>query len=72
MDADESMREHAVLEVGADLALNEPSDRSAMKSRAGKKWDELRANDFVQVRLLGLVAEVFGDGQGSTRTRPAG
>jgi hypothetical protein len=48
----------AALEVGADLALHEASDRSADRSRVFEEWLEVLAYDMMKKRLLRLVAFV--------------
>ena len=68
VNAEESMGQDAAFEVGADLALDEAGDGGALGSRSGEEGDELRADDFVEEGLLGLVASVFGDGRPSAGT----
>jgi hypothetical protein len=68
VDAHESMGQHAALEIRPDLALDEAGDGSALRSRADEKRHELRADDLVEQSLLGLVADVVGDGGSSVGT----
>ena len=68
VDAQEAVREHAALEVAPDLPLDEAGDGGARRSRSGEEGSELRANDFVEEGLLGLVADVVGDGRASAGT----
>ena len=67
--ADESMSQHAALEVRADLALDETGDGGALRSRTSEEGDELRADDLVEKRLLRLMASVFSDDDASAGTR---
>jgi hypothetical protein len=68
VNADESVGQHAAFEIRADLPLDEAGDGRPFRSRAGEEGDELRADDFVQESLLGLVANVVGDGGRSAGT----
>ena len=43
MDAEESVGQHAALELGADLAFDEPGDGGACEASPGKEGHELRA-----------------------------
>ena len=65
------MREHAALEVGTDLALDEAGDGHAVPTRTRQQGLELVAHDFVKERLLGLVAFVL-DGKGPSGPEPNG
>ena len=56
--AEEPVRQHAAIEVGADLALDEPRHRRTRLVCASQKGLELFADDLVEERLLGLVAFV--------------
>ena len=58
--AEEPVREDAAVEVGADLALDEPRYRRARLACLGEEGLELFADDLVEERLLGLVAFVLG------------
>ena len=62
------MGEHTAFEVGPDLSLHEPGDGRALPSRPSEEGLELLANDFVEKGLLGLVAFVPVDGEGSSGT----
>jgi hypothetical protein len=64
--------QHAALEVRADLSLDEAGDGSPLRSRASQEGHELRADDFVQESLLGLVANVVGDDEASAGTASTG
>ena len=68
VDTEEAVGEHAALEIGADLALDEAGDGGAPRSHSGEEGDELRADDFVKEGLLGLVSDVVGDGRASVGT----
>ena len=68
MDAQKTVGEHAALEIGADFALDESGDGRSLRSRSDEKGHELRANDFVEKGVLGLVAGVFGDDEASAGT----
>lgn len=72
MDSEEAVSEHATLEVGADLALDEAGDRGAGRAGAHNERHELSANHFVKERLLGLVTGVVGDGRASAGTSATG
>ncbi len=72
VDAEEPMGEHAALEICPDLAFDEAGDGSALRSRSGEEGQELRADDFVQEGLFGLVAGVVGDGESSVGTGTRG
>jgi len=60
MHAKEPFREDAAVEVGADLALDEPRHRRAGLPRRIQEGLDLFADDLVEERLLGLVAFVLG------------
>ena len=68
VDPDESMGKEAAREIGPDLALDEAGDGRAGGPSPIEKGDELRADDFVQEGLLGLVTNVVGDGEASGGT----
>ena len=71
VDAQESVGQDSALEIRADLALDEAGDGSTLRSGMGEEGDELRADDFVEKGLLGLVAGVVGDGEASIGTGSA-
>ncbi len=62
VDAQEAMGEHAALEVGTNLALDETSDGSTRGSGAREERLHILADDAMEERLLGLVAFVPVDG----------
>lgn len=66
------MGQHTAFEIGSDLALDEAGDGRSLRSRSGEEGDELRADDLVQERLLGLVADVVCDGEASAGTASTG
>ena len=51
-------RRRSASEEGAQLALNEAGDRSALLARVGEEALEVLSHDFVEQCLLGLVALV--------------
>ena len=67
MNTQESMSEHAALEVGAELALDEARRGCTIAAGSGEEGLELLPDDFVKESLLGLVAFVL-DGEGSVGT----
>jgi hypothetical protein len=75
VDAQESVGEHATLEISADLALDEAGDRGARGPGAFEEGLEVFAYDAVEERLLGLVAFVANcrdfAGTGSRATSPS-
>jgi hypothetical protein len=62
VDAQKAMSQHAALEVGADLAINEASDRRARRLRPCDEGCELFTNDAIKESVLGLVAFVVNRG----------
>ena len=62
------MSEHAALEIGADLTLDEAGDGRPRRSRTCEKGFELVADDLMKEGLLGLVTFVPADGEGSSGT----
>ncbi len=66
------MSEHAALEVGANLALDEAGDRGASRASLRNERHELSAHHFVEERLIGLVTDVVGDGRRFAGTGGAG
>jgi hypothetical protein len=52
------MGEHAAFEVGANLAFDEASDGSTLRSGAREERLHILADDAMEERLLGLVAFV--------------
>jgi hypothetical protein len=62
MDAQEAVGEHAALEIGPDLPLDESRDRGASGPRPFEKRLQVLAQDTVEERLLGLVAFVANRG----------
>jgi hypothetical protein len=52
----EPVRQHAPVEMGADLALDEPCHRRSRLACASQKRLELSADDVVEERLFGLMA----------------
>ena len=58
VDAQEAMGEHAALEIGTNLALDEASDGSTRGSGAREERLHILADDAMEERLLGLVAFV--------------
>jgi hypothetical protein len=69
--AEEAVREDAAVEVGAELALDEPGYRRARLACTTEKGLELFADDAVEERLLRLVAFVLGHAV-PHRDRPGG
>jgi hypothetical protein len=72
MDAQEAVGEHAALEIGPDLPLDEASNGGARGPGAFEERLEVLAHDAVKERLLGLVAFVPVDGDTSTGTDQEG
>jgi hypothetical protein len=68
VQAQEASSEDSAIEVGAQLALHEASDRRALLVRIGKEGLEILSHDLVEQGLFGLVALVL-DGAGSRRDR---
>ncbi len=66
--AQEPVGQDAAVEIGAQFALYETSDRRALFARALEEALEVLSNDFVEQCLLGLVALVL-DGAGPSRDR---
>jgi len=62
MNAQESVGEHAALEIGPDLPLDEAGDRSARRSGAFEERLEVLAHDVVEEGLLGLMTFVTNRG----------
>lgn len=62
VDAQKAMSQHAALEVGADLALDEASDRRPRRLRPCDEGCELFTNDAMKESVLGLVAFVANRG----------
>jgi hypothetical protein len=62
MNAQESVGEHAALEISADLALDEARDGRTRRPLALEERLELLAHDAVEERLLGLVTFVTNRG----------
>lgn len=60
--AREAVGEHAALEIGAYLALDEARDGRPRRSGALEEGLEVLAHDAVEERLLGLVTFVFDVG----------
>ena len=60
--AQESMCQHTALEIGPQLALDESRHGCTVLSRIREERLELLADDFVEERLLRLVALVSGHG----------
>jgi hypothetical protein len=58
VDAQEAMGEHAALELGTNLALDEASDGSTRGSGAREERLQIFSDDAMEERLLGLVAFV--------------
>jgi hypothetical protein len=56
VDAQEAMGEHAALEIGTNLALDEASDGSIRGSGAREKRLHILSDNAIEERLLGLVA----------------
>ncbi len=71
MNSQETVGEHAAVQIGTDLALDEAGDGHVRRSCSGEEGLELVANDFVKERLLGLVTFVPVDGEGSAGTAVA-
>jgi hypothetical protein len=59
VDPDETSGEHAAVEVGTQLSLHESRDGCTLLTSPGEERLELLANDFVEQRLLRLVALVL-------------
>jgi hypothetical protein len=68
VDAQESVGEHAALEIGADLALDEAGDGRTRRARAFEEGLEFVANDLMEKGLLGLVTFVPVDDRESIGT----
>ena len=62
VDAQKAMSQHAALEVGTDLTLDEASDGGARGLRACDEGCELFTNDAMKESVLGLVAFVANRG----------
>jgi hypothetical protein len=58
VDAQEAMGEHAAIEIGTNLALDEASDGSTRGSGAREERLQTFSDDAMEERLLGLVAFV--------------
>jgi hypothetical protein len=58
VQAKKASSQDSAAEVGAQLALNEAGDRSALLARVGEEALEVLSHDFVEQCLLGLVALV--------------
>ena len=71
MQTEKPTREDPAIEVGAQLALDEASDRCAVFARSGKKALEAFSYDLVEHGSFRLVALVL-DGVGSHRDRGVG
>ncbi len=56
------MGQHTALEIGPQLAFDEPRHGRTVLSRIREERLELLADDFVEERLLRLVALVSGHG----------
>jgi hypothetical protein len=54
MNSQESVSEHAAVQIGADLALDEAGDGHVSRSWAGEEGLELVADDLMKKGLLGL------------------
>ena len=62
------MGEYTAVQIGADLALDELGDGRPGRSCSGEEGLELVADDLMEEGLLGLVAFVPVDGEGSSGT----
>jgi hypothetical protein len=62
-----TVSENSAVQIGAQFALDEASHGCTVAPGSGEEGLELLPDDFVQERLLGLVAFVL-DGQGSAGT----
>jgi hypothetical protein len=60
VQAKKTLGENAAIEIGTYLALDEASNGCTLLACVGEEGLELPANDFVEKRLLGLVARVVG------------
>ena len=60
MQAKKTSSEDAAIEICADFALDEASDRRSMLARIGEERLECLSDDFVEKCLLRLVALVVG------------
>jgi hypothetical protein len=60
MQAKETSGENAAIEIPADLAFDEASNGGSLLTRIGEEALELLPDDFVEKRLLRLVALVVG------------
>ena len=58
VDAQEAMGEHAAFEIRTNLALDEASDGSTLRSGAREERLHILADDAMEQRLLGLVTFV--------------
>jgi len=68
VQAQEPVGQDAAVEIGAQFALHETSDRRALLACAREEALEVLSHDFVEQRVLGLVALVL-DGVGPSRDR---
>ena len=79
VQTEEAMSQHAALEIGAELALDETGHRSPPRLRAGQEGLEFRLDDAIEDALLGtarlvsilLAAAVRATGMGSRRCERA-
>jgi len=60
MQAEKTSSEDATIEIRADLAFNEASNGGSLLARVGEKGLQILSDDFVEKRLLRLVALVVG------------
>ena len=60
MQTEKTSSEDAAVEISADFALHEASDGRAVFPRIGEECLEVVSDDFVEERLLRLVALVAG------------
>jgi hypothetical protein len=60
VQAKKAPSEDAAIEIRADFALDEASDRRSMLARIGEARLKCLSDDFVKKRLLRLVALVVG------------
>ena len=67
MQSKKTVSENSAVQIGAQFALDEASHGCTVAPGSGEEGLELLPDDFVQERLLGLVAFVL-DGQGSAGT----